>query len=86
MPRAQRGGRTDGFERQRMVGHAGHHVQVGDVAAGDDQVVVVHPAELAVLAFVLDLTGGQVNVLNFLSAAENARQQLTQGHDHIHRV
>src|SRR5882672_10344281 len=38
--RAKGRGVTDTFERERMVGHSGHNVQVGRAAAGGDDVVV----------------------------------------------
>ena len=41
---------------------------------------------MAVLPFVLDFVCIQPDVAHFLGAAENARQQLAQRHNHIHRV
>jgi hypothetical protein len=66
---AQDDGVADGLQREGVVGHARHDVQVGDVAAGEDDVVVVELARLAVVALVFDPVAGQVHALDLLGAA-----------------
>ena len=80
---AQDGGVADGLQRVRMVGHARHHVQVGNVAAGQNHVVVVEQPRLAVVAFEFDPAAGEVDVLDLLGAALHARQELAERHDHV---
>ena len=76
---AQDGGVTDGLQREGMVGHAGHDIEVGDVAAGEDDVVVIERARLAVVALELEAAGGEVDAPDLLRAALDARQELAEG-------
>src|SRR5207245_581454 len=71
---AQCRGVTDGFEWKRVVGHAGHDVQVGDIAASDNEMVKTHPGAPAVVGLIGDFVSCEVNGLHGLGAAEHMRQ------------
>ncbi len=84
--RAENGGVADGLQRIGMVGHARDDVQVGDISAGEDDVIVGELARLTVVALVFKTTAGQVDVFHLLGAAGDARQKLAEGHNDILQI
>jgi hypothetical protein len=58
----ERGGVTDAFERERMVGHSGNDIEVGGAAASDDDLIVRHAGGMALIGLVLDFLFCQVDV------------------------
>ena len=83
---AQHGGVADGFQRERMIGHAGHDIEIGDVAAGDDEMIVVELAGQAIVAFVFEAVTRQIDALHFFGAAHHLREELSQRDDHVLQI
>jgi hypothetical protein len=84
--RAERDRVADIFERKRVIGHARHGVKVRHVPAGEDEMIVLEAAGLAVGAVVFHFALGSVEIHDLLRPALDARQQLAQRHDHVQRV
>lgn len=66
-----------------MIRHAGHDIEVRDVAAGDHDMIIGQLAVLTVVAFIFEQVALQIDVSDLLRATLDFRQQLPQGNDHI---
>jgi hypothetical protein len=80
--KSQRHRIADRFQREGMIGHAGHEGEIDGGPAGDHRVIKSHPPEPAVIAFVFQLGCCRIDPADFFGSAADRRQQLPQRRRH----
>lgn len=69
-----------------MVGHAGDDAEIGRAATGDDEVIELGAARLAVVVFGFDFVRVEIDDAHFLGAAADAGEQFAERHDDVERA